>query len=225
MTDLYIAIKLTVAMIISIVPLFFWLYIRPKSKKDGTWKNSFELTQSNKEIIGKLKKKSLMLVRSFCIGLECSKGIRKLYVFITLLSMLIVEIIDTNVSRQIAKIVIEAGSANNAEYAYYEYLHPALTHPVATISSFIITFSLLSYKIGNYFLTKLHNSNMKFILLSVAVVLLYLLYGGRFTLLGEVLMIMLTASCYYPNISDESYNTIPRDYNRQAKEGIGRTKT
>ena len=204
MVNFYISIKMVIALLITFVPFYFIFFVRPKLKKQGGWKNSFDFARNHPKFFARLKKKLLLFGISFSNGLACNKSIRKIYLLMTLVAMLIVETVDTNVSHNIAGFVIEKGKVNYDFYTEYRYLSPMLTHPVATISSFFITFLFLSYRIGNHVLTTLHNSNGKFILLLLAAVAVCYLYDGRFILFGEILYILSFFSYCYPNFQAAS---------------------
>ena len=218
MIYVYISIKILLAMVITAIPLYILVFVKPKLKNKEEWKNSFEFAKKHRGFFTRLKKKRLELLLSFSNGLVYSKSVRKIYLLMTLVLMLIVETIDTNISHSIAKWVIVEGHQNYDFFTEYSYLNPMLTHPVATLTSFFLTFLFLSYRIGNYILTEFHNGKGNFILLLLAAVGLCYPEGGRFILLAEILFILSFAAYFYPNLQTAEFESIAQKKRKKETE-------
>lgn len=211
MIDFYISLKIALAMLITAIPLFIIFFVKPRLKKEEGWKNSFDFAQKHKGFFRVLKKKLVLFCVSFRNGLGCNKSIRKMYLLMILILMLAVETVDTNVSHYIAKFVMTAAQKDAGAYAKYEYLAPMLTHPAATVMSFFLTFLMLSYRIGNWILTRLHNDDGNFLLLSLLSVAFCYPFGGKTILLGEIFFILTFASYFYPNMEVVSETAKKKD--------------
>lgn len=198
MSTFVISMKLLVALVITSIPVLFLFYVKPKSKREKKWKNLFNLIGANSKILIAVKKKFHAFTKSFANGLKYNKSIRKFYVIIMVIFMLATEIIDTNLSRTIAGYAIKAQAVNHN--AVLEILYPLMTHPAATVTAFFLSVLLLSYTISNRVLTRLHRNTALFVVFSIIDIILAAVYSGRFILLSLVLLLLLNASCYYPEM-------------------------
>lgn len=197
--------KLLLALAITTIPALFLFYVRPKSKHDGKWKNLFSLIGANGKGISAIKKKFYALSKSFANGLRYNKSIRKFYITIMVILMLATEIIDTNLSRTIARYVIASETAGQS---VSDILYPLLTHPAATVTSFFLSVLFISYTVSNHVLTRLHNSTALFIAMAIINVVLAVVYSGRFMLMALVLLLLLNAACYYPNMYEGDKSSV-----------------
>ena len=59
MINVYISIKILLAMVITAIPLYILFFVKPKLKNKEEWKNSFEFAKKHRGFFTRLKKKRL----------------------------------------------------------------------------------------------------------------------------------------------------------------------
>lgn len=213
MITFVISLKLLLALLLTSVPLFFWLYVKPRSKEDSKYHNLFRFLAAHSDKLTKLKKKLDSIIDSFGNGLIYSKKIRKFYIVLMVIGMLIVEITDLQISRYVARWITTVTGGNIQSASSYLFMYPALSHPMAEMAAVVITLACLSYRISNYYLTQIHNSIWLFTLNCVLIIVLCCISNQRCIVLGEVMYIMLTAAVFY---LDYFYNE------KEGKDGSSR---
>lgn len=195
--------KFLLAMLITAVPVFFRFYIKPKSKSEKDWKNIFTWLETKSEFFAKIKKKSRAIAKSFFEGMKYNKKIRKFYILLMVITMLLVEIADLKMSQTIATFVLKYTGGSQIKAFDIDYLYPLLTNTFSTVTAFLMSIVLLSYRFANFILTKLHDNLYVFIFTSLLAVGLGLLCDGRMILLALTLLIILNTACYYPDMDKE----------------------
>ena len=206
-----IFLKLMLAMVLTAIPFAFHAYVMPKSEKQYKWKNSMTWLSTKSAFFGKYKKKFMAFTHTFEEGMKYNRKIRKFYILLMVIVLLALELVDVRTSQEIAAYVMSYTKGSPIKAYDIEFLYPLLTHPAATVSMFIFTIALLSYRLSNFILTKLSNNIWLFIFTSVATGLFGIICNGRLILVSLIMVIILNWACYYPNMDTGEINQNNKD--------------
>lgn len=200
----YLYIKIILAVLLSVIPFIFSIFIKPKTK-DGKWRNVFALLDINSEKVANGAGKIRKFIMRIYEAMKYSDNARKFFIMLLIITMIVVQWIDSEATQTAVKAII-----GNRENVYQDkesmvMLFPFITSPIVTILSMLYTLILFRYKWSNKLLTKISTSK-KMIVLFVAMIMLFIVVGnGRFFLLGEVLFLTLIWALILPKKKEEGY--------------------
>ena len=200
----YLYIKIILAILLSVIPFIFSIFIKPKTK-DGKWRNVFALSNINSEKVANGAGKIRKFIMRIYEAMKYSDNARKFFIMLLIITMIAVQWIDSEATQTAVRAII-----GNRENVYQDkesmvMLFPFITSPIVTILSMIYTLILFRYKWSNKLLTKI-NTSKKMIVLFVAMIMLFIVVGnGRFFLLGEILFLTLIWALILPKKKGEGY--------------------
>lgn len=209
-----IILKFILAVIISALLFAYSVWIKPQQGKTTKWHTLLSLLHSVFPVFYTLKRRIVVAVAKFYVRLKNSENVRRFFIRILLIVLLVVQIVDAYASDE--SLCLYNNMANKANldmcmpidfigqmlYLLSNTSSPIQTAIYTTLISFVLTSCLFNYKIVNVLLLSLRNSMALFIEWSTISVLLLIAGGGQYFIISESMICVLIASCLYPNKKD-----------------------
>lgn len=209
-------LKIVFALCLSAVPFMYTYYVKPKKNKSCVWKNMFTAIGSQ---LPKLKS-FIAWMRKLCLriyeGMKKSDSFRKFFTLLTLLTLIAFQFVDFTASTTVAEIVKEHATDSGMTMKVVKIYGGLMTKPHATVLAACLGFSLFSFTLANWILTKLHDNRKTFYFTGLFTVII-LFASPRYFIVAETIDIILIAAYIYP---DKMIQPDPKGRKR-IPEGIG----
>lgn len=206
-----IYLKMILACILSAIPFLYVSFIKPRKDKSPVWRNMFTVIGRCLPPLTTVKNAMNIFLIKMYIGMKFSDNFRKFFTLIVLIIMIGIQYTDFCVSSEVAKTITEIKATNVEGLKENSYgishiftLESWVTTPQASLLAAVMALSLFSYRMSDYILTQLHNSNKLFFFTAIAT-LVVLFVSLRYLIIVETILLFLTAAEIYPNkITDEN---------------------
>lgn len=225
-----LVLKLILAFILTMIPFVFHYWIKPKSKESPKWKNSISILEENLPYIRSKKRIIFVCFMRFYKKMKFSRNARKFFTYILIVSMLIVQFVDFQVSKyakeylnEATSISVEKTQPGNSTCLAVKHKASAMllrshTTPFWAFNlCLVITLATFSYRLSDMVLTQIHNVRWIKWAMGVAIVLFIVASLGRLLLVAEISYLILMAGLIYPNPRFDEYGKWRRRITNQVR--------
>lgn len=194
--------RITLVLILSAIPFLYAQCIRPKQGSSSKWSHLFTAIDAHLPSLRNLKTAVVNLLETFCKGMKKNDSFRKFFTLIILLVMIALQFVDFTASADIAETVREHQD-NSLPTVHISYVYaPLMSRPYATGMAAVISLAFFSYNTADRILTALHRYNKLFFFVAVSV-LLIIFVSPRYSIVAEMLFVILIAAWIYPEKTGE----------------------
>lgn len=195
--------KIILAFLLSLFPVLFLGYIKPKRKQVKWCSNLYTFVMASLPFLGKIKRAMAMFLLSVSIGMKKSHTFRKFFSLLFIIIALIYQFTDFCASSDVAQIVLSAvakdGHQSIQETAVFSVYLPYMSEPLASILTMGFTMPFFKYKWADRIFSFLHESNYSFIVIGFIAIIISI-YNIRCFICTEILVLLLYASSMYPKM-------------------------
>ena len=209
-----LALKITLAVLLTAIPFFFRYWIKPISEKQPKWRSLFSFLEYNRPSFSKKKRLLKICYLKVVRRLRFSVNARKLYTYILIFVLLGIQVVDYRCSLSATERLEASGTGVSpgrilAGMADGTVASPLIwyanTTPFEVLAGCLaVTLLLFSFRLADFILTGIHNRKFLRWLLIGAIILLIPAGFGRLFLLAETLYLFLLAGLFYPNLDFKS---------------------
>lgn len=206
-----ITVKTILFFILVAIPFLLHYTLRSSKMTKDKFINIFYCYNPSLSFIKKIVERFYIFLIMFYDKLKWSINARKFFTLIVFLAMIGIQFVthlatnervkyyqetfvETKINTDSKIKIVEKAKRLNIQAKNDPYLIP----PFSFLLAALISFSFISFKIADKILNKLHKSNKCFILLGAAIIILYGLFNGKLSVVGDVLFVINIAAIFYP---------------------------
>ena len=212
-----IYLKLLLLVVLSVLPYIYAWYIKPKRNTSSIWRNFF-LVMGHIPGVRFLYDFIKRTVRRIFRMMRYSDNARKFFSRVVLLFLLFVQFTDLMASRSSVMLLHDARQVSSWSTETVVVLNAMVTPVMVMILSNLLAGSLFFYKWSDKMLTSLHDKRRFFFCFVFCMVCMMISF--RTALLVETLVVLMAASCLYPEKEDEQTNGGLRISERKERKNL-----
>lgn len=211
--------KVILAFVLTAIPFAFHLWIKPRQATSGEWRCLHSFLSSYYPRLRSWKNKMNEGGRGIYERMKKSDNARKFFTRVFLIVLLLVQYVDfeaANAANVLGKEMAQVQDIRIGRLAYANnlslldnmfeggeaianYFYPFQTSLSITLGCLLVVFLMSFYRISDNVLTALHNNNMMFATVALAIMFLMLGHCGRLMCAVETVFVILMAAAVYPN--------------------------
>lgn len=200
----FVLLKITLAVILSFVPILFVFYIKPKQKNNKECKSMFSFLKHRcpwlKKILFSMKIKAAQFNRK----IKESENCRKFLIYIFFLLILSYQFVDFNASSQVAHLIVGHGNSKEQIDTCLALYGNIISNPIATCCSGIFSFIFFNFRWTEKMILKIKESKRIFYILALLTVTLAITLP-RYLIMSEIIFIIIIISYLYPSTDTIKY--------------------
>lgn len=200
----FVLLKITLAVILSFVPILFVLYVKPKQKNNKECKNMFSFLKHRfpwlKKILFSMKIKAAQFNRR----IKQSENCREFLIYIFFLLILSYQFVDFNASSQVARLIVGQGNSKEQIDTYIALYGNIISNPIATCCSGMFSFIFFNFRWSEKMILKIKESKRIFYILALLSVTLAITLP-RYLIMSEIIFIIMIISYLYPSSDTIDY--------------------
>lgn len=214
-----IILKTVLAVVLTVIPFIFHLYVKPKSNAGGKWRSSLSFLMSKMPTFRRWYSSMEAWLSYVYHKMYRSDNGRKFFILVLITVMLVYQVVDYHSAKAAYGIYIEnVTQGKSLSLTPYildiprmgmevqlapkalmdNILHPFQTHVFAFLVAMGLTLPLFSYRLADKILLAIHQSVCLEIILALQIISMAAMDHGRFFLLSELLFTLLLAGMVYP---------------------------
>lgn len=206
---IFITLKIVLAFILTAIPVFYQVWIKPKQGKSMIWGSLFSLLCSATPKICTLKRLVVSKIRHFHKHMKFSDNARKFFTLLLFMLLLLVQVVDYLASIEVQEIYstlsLQDGNPmyqttcckDSISMILGDCCYPYSTPILLLFVIFIFTIALLNFKFINYILLYLKSDTRLFIVWNFFTLVYAIVDSGRYIIMAEWLFTLSLASIYF----------------------------
>ena len=206
---IFITFKMALAFMLTAIPVFYQVCIKPKQGKSMIWGSLFSLLCSVTPKIYSFIRRVISKLRHFHKHMKFSDNARKFFTLLLFMLLLLLQVVDYLASIEVQEIhsTLSLQDVNpmyqttcckdSISMILGDCCYSYSTSIVLLFAIFIFTIALLNFKFINYILLYLKSDTRLFIVWNFFTVVYAIFDSGRYMIMAEWLFTLSLASIYF----------------------------
>lgn len=236
---LFFILKLILVFVLTLIPIFFGLYVKPKQDTSDRCRNLFTFIESYMPFIKSCSSKLFKKLKALWSKMQRTENGRKFFTCLVIILLLAIQYIDFQSTSEVTEVCKNAmlrhteqkfitATPNTTEAmvfgikSFYNYWYPYITPLITYVVAMVTTLALFSDKLAGVIFKNISGKRYVTIITIEMIWILAVIDEGRNFLLSETLIVLLIAGMIYPgrksNIHPKGGTTVDIESSYKQKE-------